>query len=270
MKTVIIVGALVCSAIFVMASGAHRRTGDGAGKTALPDAGRTPVLVELFTSEGCSSCPPADELLRTLDESQPVAGAEVIALSEHVDYWDDGGWKDPFSAHANSERQEQYAARFRTGGVYTPQMVVDGEFEFVGSDARSAVQFIGKAASVQKISVTLTSVQKNQDGKVSLHLEAAPLPNSSGASTATVLVAVADDKDVSNVGRGENSGRTLAHVAVLRKLKTVGAVDQAHGFSKNVETDTSISSAKKSRIVVIVQELHEGKILGVASTQSPN
>jgi hypothetical protein len=270
MKTMIIVGALVSSATFVVASSAYLRTGDGNHKIALPDAARTPVLVELFTSEGCSSCPPADELLRRLDESQPVAGAEVIALSEHVDYWDDGGWKDPFSAHANSERQDRYAARFRTGGVYTPQMVVDGEFEFVGSDARTAVQFIGKAASIQKVSVTLTSVQKNQDGKVSLHVEAAPLPTSSGASTATVLLAVADDEDVSNVGRGENSGRTLTHVAVLRKLKEVGTINKANGFSKNVETDASIPSAKKSRLIVIVQELHEGKILGVTSVQSPN
>src|SRR5271155_5563313 len=178
MRSTILAGGLVFSAVFVLSAVAHRSP-EAANTTARADGTRSPVLVELFTSEGCSSCPPADELLRRLDESQPVAGAEVIALSEHVDYWDDGGWKDPFSAHANSERQDQYAARFRRGGVYTPQMVVDGEFEFVGSDARTAVQFIEKAASVQKVSVTLTSVQQNQDGKVSLHIEAAPLPNSS-------------------------------------------------------------------------------------------
>jgi hypothetical protein len=236
--------------------------------TATTAAGRVPVLVELFTSEGCSSCPPADELLRKLDKIQPVRGAEVIVLSEHVDYYDHDGWKDPFSSPAYTERQERYEERMKVNGAYTPQMVVDGEFQLNGSDAKTAIQNIEKAATAEKLSVKLAPAQTNKKGKLSINVQTAPLPASS-TSSADVIIVVADDADVSNVGSGENSGKTLTNVAVAREFKTVGKIDRANGFSKDVETNIPVASTNKSRIIVIVQEPHQGKLLGIASTQYP-
>src|SRR5689334_4635092 len=111
---------------------------------------RIPVIVELFTSEGCSSCPPADALLARLEKNQPVAGAEVIPLALHVDYWNHLGWADPFSSHQFSERQGEYAAVFGNDSVYTPQMVVDGVREFNGSNSSLAQEAIAKAARESK------------------------------------------------------------------------------------------------------------------------
>src|SRR3989475_1008196 len=116
---------------------------------------KTPVIVELFTSEGCSDCPPADALLTKLDQTQPVPGAEVIVLEEHVDYWDHQGWADPFSSAEFTRRQNGYANVFRNSSVYTPQMVVDGKFEFVGSREGAARQAIGEASRIAKTAVNL-------------------------------------------------------------------------------------------------------------------
>src|ERR1700730_14496258 len=104
----------------------------------------TPGIVQLFTSEGCSDCPPADTLLEKLIGTQPIAGAEIIGLGQHVDYWDRLGWKDRFSSAALTNRQQLYQTRFGTESIYTPQMVVDGRAEFVGSDASAARKAIEK------------------------------------------------------------------------------------------------------------------------------
>src|SRR5437867_3002658 len=105
----------------------------------------TPILVELFTSEGCSDCPPADALLEKLIAGQPASGVAIIGLGQHVDYWDRLGWKDRFSSAALTERQQLYQARFRTESIYTPQMVVDGRAELVGSDTTAARRAIERA-----------------------------------------------------------------------------------------------------------------------------
>jgi hypothetical protein len=192
-------------------------------------AQRTPVLVELFTSEGCSDCPPADALLERLDRSQPVSGAGIIVLSEHVDYWNDIGWRDPYSSHEYSERQGTYAGRFGLGSVYTPQMVIDGRFELVGSDERRAILAIESATKSEKIPVSVSLIRLEASSMVSLHVSAGHLAPSIPARSADVLIATADESDESHVSRGENAGRTLKHIAVLRSLTRVGIQESSTG-----------------------------------------
>ena len=137
----------------------------GAALRRAKENARVPVLLELFTSEGCSSCPPADQLLAFLDEKQPVPGVELIVLSEHVDYWDRLGWKDRFSSPQYSARQEEYASKYHLNGVYTPQLVVDGRFGFVGSDdQRVALPAIQKAAQKPKASVVISNASAKKIG----------------------------------------------------------------------------------------------------------
>jgi|SRR5579862_9670059 len=230
----------------------------------------TPVLIELFTSEGCSDCPPADRLLEKLDRTQPVGSADLIVLSEHVDYWDDIGWKDPYSSHEYSERQDAYAKQLHLHTVYTPQMVVDGHTEFVGSDERRAISAIQNAAKDGKIPVALSSVHLEGNHNVVAHVDVGPLASTTGSKSARVLIALADDSDQSSVRAGENAGRLLRHVAVLRSLTQVGIVDLSAPFAKDVRVSAANANPKNLRVVAIVQEMAAGKILGVGSTHLSN
>jgi len=230
---------------------------------------RSPVLVELFTSEGCSSCPPADALLEKLDRSQRASGADLIVLSEHVDYWNDIGWKDPYSSHEYSERQSAYATRFGLGSIYTPQMIVDGHSEFVGSDERRAREAIANATKVMKTPVSISS-SLGDEQTVSLHIETGPLSPSSTAESAGLFVAIADDSDESHVSRGENAGRTLKHVAVLRSLIRIGAVDKSAGFSRDMKLDPNATNRRNLRIAVIVQEAVAGRVWGAGFARLSN
>src|SRR3984893_13333840 len=231
---------------------------------------RTPVLIELFTSEGCSSCPPADALLAKLDRSQPVNGAELIVLSEHVDYWNDIGWKDPYSSHEYSERQRAYAARFGRGSVYTPQMVIDGHSELVGSDERRAIQAVEHEATFAKVPLSLSAIRFESKDKLGVHVEVDPLGPSVAVHSASLFLAIADDSDESQVSRGENAGRTLKHVAVLRSLVSVGTVGKTDKVSRDISVKFSSEGGRPLRIVGIIQESSAGRVLGVASARFPN
>jgi hypothetical protein len=214
-----------------------------------------PVLVELFTSEGCSSCPPADALLRTLDSTQPVRGAELIVLSEHVDYWDDLGWRDPHSSHAFTIRQQRYATRLGLASAYTPQMVVDGNLEFVGSDRARANHAFEKASAGSKIEVRISQVQFD-DKRLNAHIETEAVPSNS-----EIFVAVALEHVQSEVLRGENGGHRLEHVAVVESISKVAAIAKAASLSRNIAIPVN-SSTGPYRLIAFVQEVNQGRILG--------
>ena len=182
-----------------------------------PDA-PTPVIVELFTSEGCSSCPPADQLLARLEKAQPVPEAEIIVLGEHVDYWDHLGWKDRFASHLFTERQQDYAASLGVEDVYTPQMVVNGQAELNGADAQRAIKEIRRAAASPHSSVALLLKNPSE-----LALTVTQFP--AGSKNVEILLAITEDALASDVRKGENAGRQLTHTGVVRSLVSIARLD---------------------------------------------
>jgi hypothetical protein len=226
---------------------------------------RTPVLVELFTSEGCSSCPPADRFLEKLD-GQPVQGAEMIVLSEHVDYWNHIGWKDPYSASFYSQRQSAYANRFGLDSVYTPQIVVDGTSEFVGSNSGLADKAFRKALSVPKLPVRLSLISADASNTLHGHLETGALDASFGSREAEVYVVVALNRAESQVSAGENAGHRLAHVSVAKSLTRVGVLKQGQVLVQDVQLKLGPGSTSSGlRLIAFVQEARQGRVLGAAS-----
>ena len=217
---------------------------------------RTPVLVELFTSEGCSSCPPADRTLARLARDQPVDGALVVPIAWHVDYWDYIGWSDPFATKTATERQRSYAQWMGRGSLYTPQAVVDGRVEMNGGDMSSLSRAIDTAARAPRVKVTL-SVRTDGDGRV-VDIVTGPPP--AGAEPCDVLLVVAENEAHVEVRRGENAGRTLDHIAIARQQVVAGAVNA----SGETRLQARIGSEKRpSSVVAIVSERLRRKVWGV-------
>jgi hypothetical protein len=238
-----------------------------AGQSLPPQAGsasRTPVLVELFTSEGCSSCPPADQVLAQLDAKQPVAGAEIVVMSEHVDYWNSLGWKDPFSAATFTDRQNAYSSSLGNSGIYTPQMIVDGKTEFIGNEISEAIGAIAGAARTPKAPIAVSVISSdNASAKIRVQLNSAP-PIARGDS-ADVYVAVVENNLSSNVARGENKGQKLNHVAVVRLLNDLGHLPADRPYS--TESVLKISASWKRpdlRIIAFVQTNKKRQVIALS------
>jgi hypothetical protein len=243
--------SVVASSLFVCASDAPHK------------AAVSPVLVELFTSEGCSSCPPADALLQQLDRTQPVNGAELIVLSEHVDYWNHIGWTDPFSSRFFSNRQSTYAGRFGLASVYTPQMVVDGSVEFVGNDSHLVSQAVQKSLPVPKIAIRISGMSLDASKTLNAHVDADALPEAAQVLKADVYLVVALNHAESQVLRGENGGRRLSHVGVVQSLTKIGSIEAGKTFSQDVHLKLdSRTDPANLRVIAFIQQPGQKQVLG--------
>jgi hypothetical protein len=224
-------------------------------------AAPAPVLVELFTSEGCSSCPPADVLLSRL-VTQPIPGAQVIALGLHVDYWDDLGWKDPASMRQATARQSAYARALGNGDrIYTPQLVIDGRDEMIGTDAAAAQRAIAKALKQPRARVTL-AVDIDGDALIA-RANVTDLPAEAMKDSVDAVLAVTEDGVTNVVKRGENSGRTLHHDAVVRALVPMGSVRGAGELSQRATLEPQWRR-ERLHAVIFLQGRKSWRIWGAA------
>jgi len=223
-----------------------------AGPPSIP--GRTPVVVELFTSEGCSDCPPADMLLKTLETEQPIPGIEVIPLGFHVDYWNDLGWRDRFSEHAFTERQVKYVDSLRLESPYTPQIIVDGKIDVVGNEVKKVLHAIQERAKAAKANVSLKNAGP---GAVDVSIDHA-------ADDADVMLALTETSLSTNVPAGENRGRELHHTAVVRSLTRMGTTKDGAFHAQFRLALHSDWHRENLRAVVFLQRTN-GEILGAAT-----
>ena len=234
------------------------------------DTPRTPVLVELFTSEGCSSCPPADQLLILLDEQQFVAEALVIPLSEHVEYWNGLGWRDPFSAPMFTERQQEYADVLTDGLLYTPQMVVDGQTELIGSQRDLAQQAIAGAAVAPKAAMTLALTGGGGRNAVSVEVTISGVARLGVRSDADLWLAVTEEGLATDVRRGENANRRLPHAAVVRQLEKIETLPMPAPDRFTAVAQVALDPDWHDgslRLVAFLQERKSRRVLGVTQTR---
>lgn len=254
---VLLSGAMLTFACGLVWAAKSPKVNESSGADANSAQVRRPVLVELFTSEGCSSCPPADALLARLDANQFVPEAQAIVLSEHVTYWNYLGWSDPFSLEEMSQRQTRYASRFGLDSVYTPQAVVDGAAQVLASDAAAMSHAIAGAARKQKPELRIEAA--HWSGSTIGFAVKAP-----EGVHGLLTVALAEDATLSSVARGENAGRTLHHVAVVRLMKTLG---RNNGDERPLALEVGAGnnlSGHTFRLVVFITDEDAGRVLALA------
>jgi len=234
-----------------------------------PAAGDTArrVVVELFTSEGCSSCPPADALLLKLQSTQPIPGTQVIAIEEHVDYWNHDGWIDPYSSSDWTLRQQDYVVRFKDKEPYTPQMIVAGQTQVAGSESQ-VKEIIQRAATQQQTSITLVPLDSSSRAERQFQVRVDKIVGNSEKDVPEVWLAVTETGLASSVNAGENAGKDLRHASVLRSLHKIGVPKSSGDAAFEASPRVKFKSDWKPQnlqVVVFVQEKKSMRILGAAS-----
>jgi len=205
-----------------------------------------PAVVELFTSEGCSSCPPAEAYIGELAQRP-----NVLALAFHVDYWDDLGWRDRFGLPQSVQRQRAYAKALGLASVYTPQVVLDGRGDFVGSDVASIDKRLAENRSGAAVAVAV------HDGEVVIDLG-----EQEGVRASDVILIAYQRSAISAIGRGENSGRTLKEFNIVRGIQTLGSWD---GRSQQYRASIKSLPSDSTDVAVLVQPRGQGPIIGAAA-----
>jgi hypothetical protein len=235
-----------------------------AGTPPAPNAGKTPILLELFTSEGCSSCPPIDTWAERIDAAQPIEGAQLIILSEHVDYWDHDGWKDPYSSAQMTERQRGYGQMLGLSDVYTPQVIVDGSAELQPYKTVEAKASLEKLSGVAMMAVQVSSAAAS-DGELT---GSVAVDGSGQKRGGDVYVAVALDKTQTDVLAGENNGKKLTNVAVVKEIQKIGKLEKGKSFDGTFKVKLWPGADPGNlRVVAFVQESGLGKVLGAGMTK---
>lgn len=206
------------------------------------------VVLELFTSQGCSSCPPADRLLGTYSNNE-----NVIPLSFHVDYWNRLGWKDPFSNHLYSDRQRNYASSFGSGSVYTPQVVINGVKEMVGSEEDKIANAIKQFQKEQSSSEIVIDEIKTENSKVGLTYSV-----KGNSDNSVINIAVVQNKITTSIKAGENEGVTLTNYNVVRNFKTINSFS-AEKNTVNIDLIPGIDK-KDLSLILFLQDKNSNKI----------
>jgi hypothetical protein len=260
----LLIFSLLCLALAPAASSRGLQADDKTGAARSSSADAHPVLIELFTSEGCSSCPPADLFLQKLDAAQPIAGAQLIVLSEHVTAWDHDGWKDPNSLPSMTDRQISYVSAHRLPPPATPQLIVDGTQELRLGDPKQMQSLLKKAAATPKVPVRIGEVTVDAANPAVLraHIETDVNSEKHGGD---VFVAIALDHVESQVLKGENGGKHLVHVAVVQQITKVGKLPKGKNFSLDLQLKLAPGTDPRNiRMVAFVQESGPGDVLGAA------
>lgn len=242
--------------LFILSLFAFSFQNEAAAQNSAEAKKKTFVLLELFTSEGCPTCPPADANLAFLEREQPFAGTEVVTLALHVDYWNSVNWKDVYSSPLFSRRQKIYEMALKVDQSYTPQMVVDGQIEFTGVNMAKAQKAILEAAKTNKAAIEIVPTKD----KLKIKIKGVP-----AHQDATVFLAVTEDKLASHRKTDRKTGELSSNVSTVRNLSSLGMLTAAQ-TDLEIETLLQIQPDWKRenlKLVVFVQENASRKILGV-------